>query len=149
MVLTFNLVGDTLTRWCHSAVLECEFAEVEDVGVALPDCARRTPASIISSPGSPWGQDCYIVIAEPRASSTRLSYGGVIRQWPELSDFVARFCTLRESKNLWPCENRVLFSHFRRFFDLCNVQKSVTQIIYLLPLPKETAISFDKMFHKC
>ena len=27
--------------------LICEFAEIEDVGVALPDCARRTPQSMI------------------------------------------------------------------------------------------------------
>ena len=30
----------------------------EDVGVALPDCARRTPALIISSPDKSWRQDC-------------------------------------------------------------------------------------------
>ena len=33
-----------------------------------------------------------------------------VRQWPdsppEVSDFVARFCTLRESEHLRPCENR-------------------------------------------
>ena len=38
--------------------------------------------------------------------------GSYTRQWPEVSDFVARFCTLRD------------------------VQKSVTLIIYLGPLPK-------------
>ena len=27
------------------------------------------------------------------------------RQWPEVSDFVALFCTLRESENTRPCEN--------------------------------------------
>ena len=53
---------------------------------------------------------------------------GSIRQWPEVSDFVARFCTLRESENTRTCENRTLFSR--------NVQKSVTQIIYLGPLPR-------------
>ena len=50
------------------------------------------------------------------------------RQWPEGSDIVARFCTLRESKNLRPCENRVR-----------NVQKSVTQFICLGPGPRATA----------
>ena len=48
-------------------MLECEFAEMEgfeDVGVARPDCARRTPALIISSPDNPRRQDCYIVIAQ-------------------------------------------------------------------------------------
>ena len=59
----------------------------------------------------------------------------VTRQWPEVSDFVRRFCTLCESKNIQPCENSVLFSHGRRFFDLLNVQKSVTQIKHLRPLP--------------
>ena len=29
------------------------------------------------------------------------------RQWPKVSDFVARFFTFRESKNLLPCENCV------------------------------------------
>ena len=63
------------------------------------------------------------------------------RQWPNVSDFVARFCTLCdcESKNLRPCENRTRFSHGTdgsRFFDSRNVQKSVTQIIYLGPLPR-------------
>ena len=38
-------------------------AAVEYVGVALPNYARRTPASIISSPDNPRRQDCYIVIA--------------------------------------------------------------------------------------
>ena len=28
------------------------------------------------------------------------------RRWPKVSDFVAHFCTLRESKNTRPCENR-------------------------------------------
>ena len=56
------------------------------------------------------------------------------RQWPKGSDFVARFCTLCESKNLRPCKNRVWiacdsrmavgfltcapFSHCHRFFGL-------------------------------
>ena len=32
-------------------VLECAFAEIEDIAVALPDGARRTPVSFTSSPG--------------------------------------------------------------------------------------------------
>ena len=43
------------------------------------------------------------------------SHFNTSRQWPEVSDFVARFCT-------------------------CNVQKSVTQIIYLRPLPTRHAM---------
>ena len=39
------------------------------------------------------------------------------------------------AKNLLLCENSRLFSHGHRFFYLCNMQKSVTQIIYLWPLP--------------
>ena len=46
------------------------------------------------------------------------------RQWPEVSDFLARFCT-----------KRVQFSHVSVFSDSRNMQKSVTQIIYLGPLP--------------
>ena len=44
-------------------MLECEFAEIKDVDIALPEGARRTPASRISSPGSPQLQACYIVTA--------------------------------------------------------------------------------------
>ena len=32
------------------------------------------------------------------------------RQWPEVSDFVARFCTLRESENTRTCENCTRFA---------------------------------------
>ena len=50
-----------------------------------------------------------------------------------------KLTAMREShailKNLWPCENRTQFSHGRRFLDSRNAQKSVTQIIYLGPLP--------------
>ena len=42
------------------------------------------------------------------------------RQWPEVSGCASQ---------------KVLFSHVRRFFDLCNVQKCVTRFIYLGPLP--------------
>ena len=41
------------------------------------DCARRTPASIISRPDSPRRQDCYIVIAQSSAGRRRL-YGGIV-----------------------------------------------------------------------
>ena len=47
------------------------------------------------------------------------------RQWPEVYDHIALFCTFH-----------VRFSHVRVFSDSRNVQKSVTQIIYLGPLPK-------------
>ena len=69
------------------------------------------------------------------------------RQWPEVSDFVALFCTLRvnarvkkhtdmlESHAFEAHAFRVRFSHVRVFFDSRNVQKSVTRIIYLGPLP--------------
>ena len=55
------------------------------------------------------------------------------RQWPEVSDFVSRFCTLQHAQ-------LVLFSHVRVFSDSRNVQKSVTQIIYLGPLPNEPSL---------
>ena len=63
------------------------------------------------------------------------------RQWPEVLDIVARFCTLRESENTRTFENctrfafHVQFSHVRVFSDSRIVQKSVTRIIYLGPLP--------------
>ena len=66
-----------------------------------------------------------------------------LRQWPKVSDFVARFCTLCKSNNTRPCENRARmresrakrarFSHGHVLFVSRNVQKSVTQIIYLWP----------------
>ena len=72
----------------------------------------------------------------------------VSRQWPEVSDFVARFCTLRESENT---DMRglhaicVQFSHVRVFSYSRNVQESVSQIIYLGarlgPLPKPPGFS--------
>ena len=76
----------------------------------------------------------------------RLPYS---RQWPKVSDFVARFCTLRESENTLPCTRarkhtakshalRVRISHGRVlkrvqilhgsvFSDLHNVQKRATK----------------------
>ena len=56
------------------------------------------------------------------------------RQWPEVSDFVARFGTSRESENTRTCDRakrtrtcdrakRVKFSHVRVFSDSRNVQK--------------------------
>ena len=66
------------------------------------------------------------------------------RQWPEVSDFVAHFCTLRESENTRTFENcrarlasQKTHGHARiaRVSDSRNLQKSVTRIIYLVPLP--------------
>ena len=37
------------------------------------------------------------------------------RQWPEVSDFVTRFCKLHESENTRPCENRTRFENCTRF----------------------------------
>ena len=71
------------------------------------------------------------------------------RQWPEVSNFVARFCTLRrilrESKHAGPCKNRT-----RVFFDSHNVQKRVTQLesIYLGPLPIAWFCFFIEIFIK-
>ena len=82
-----------------------------------------------------------------------------------VSDFVAHFCMLRVSKNLWPCENHVSknpwpcenctrishgrrftqFSHGSRFFDTSNGQKCVTQIIYLGPLPSAQGSNQDRV----
>ena len=68
------------------------------------------------------------------------------RQWPEVSDFVAHFCTLHKSENTLPCKNSMLNTCETSailawqtigsvFSDLHNLQKCVTQIIYLWPLP--------------
>ena len=50
----------------------------------------------------------------------------VIRQWPEVSDFVTRFCTLRESENTRPCKNRTRNTH--AFFGHCLQVIEVTKI---------------------
>ena len=59
----------------------------------------------------------YEILCESRWECTwtqtedRGSEGWVLgegRQWPEVSGFVARFCTLRESENTRPCENVIL-----------------------------------------
>ena len=92
------------------------------------------------------------MILEP--ITKRLTLFRSSRRWPEESDFVAHFCTLCKSENTRTCENCTLsraihtrtcenrmlspqFSHVCVFSDLRNVQKSVTRIIYLGPLPKE------------
>ena len=66
------------------------------------------------------------------------------------------FARCSSQKNLLPCENcdfratansaknSVWFSHGCRFFDSRNVQKSVTQIIYLGALPIEKVLSAPK-----
>ena len=41
------------------------------------------------------------------------------RQWPEVSDFVARVCTLRGSNNTRPCVNRTLFASDSRMAVCC------------------------------
>ena len=49
-----------------------------------------------------------------KGSSPHIKYGkkiGLNRQWPEVSDFVARFCTL---SNTLPCENPTRFQLFLR-----------------------------------
>ena len=43
------------------------------------------------------------------------------RQWPEVSDFVARFCTLLESNNTRPCENRTRFACDSRMAVCCAI----------------------------
>ena len=82
---------------------------------------RRSPGSAITYEANKSMEQC-----------AKLAFAVCRRQWPEVSDFVARFCTLRNSKNLRPCENariacdsrmavgenRVWFSHGRRFFGL-------------------------------
>ena len=63
-----------------------------------------------------------------------------IRQWLEESDFVARFCTLREYKKHRHARIARETNHTRNACDSCisvNVQKSVTQIIYPWKLPTE------------
>ena len=58
------------------------------------------------------------------------------RQWPEVSDFVARFCTLQESENTRTCMSVCFLTlHVCVLSDSCNVQKCAAQIIYLGPLP--------------
>ena len=47
--------------WYFCQVLD--FAEIEEIGVALPDGAWRTPASFISSPGCLWLKAGGIVVA--------------------------------------------------------------------------------------
>ena len=77
------------------------------------------------------------------------------RQWPEVSDSVARFCTLQESENTRTCEKNTrhtCISHMchdvRVFSDSRNLQKSVTQIIYLGPLPTGQARSWRREAYK-
>ena len=67
---TFKFLGETCKVEADAGllyfyqVMECELAEIVGVGVALPDCAKRTPASRILSPDSPSPRlrDCYIFV---------------------------------------------------------------------------------------
>ena len=61
-------------------MLECEFAEIEDVGVALPDCARRMPATVISSPDNP-GLTARLLYSRPRAGEAYLWLVSVACSW--------------------------------------------------------------------
>ena len=67
------------------------------------------------------------VMGTKRAGRTRTmpAMARTVLQWPEVSDFVACFCTLREPKNLRPCENSM---HDSRLFDSSNV------LLNLIPL---------------
>ena len=81
---------------------------------------------------------CFSISALPRE----------VGSGPRYQIFVARFCM-----------KQVQFSHVHVFSDLCNVQKGVTQIIYLWPLPigKEdyeekgqqnfNAVTWQSIFH--
>ena len=59
-------------------MLECYFAEIEDISVVLPDGARRTLASRISSPDSPILQYCYIIIARTMRRAEACSLQGSV-----------------------------------------------------------------------
>ena len=58
--LKLTLGSYSFTRCLISA---SDFAEIKDVGVAVPDCAGRIPAKITSSANNPGRQDCFILIA--------------------------------------------------------------------------------------
>ena len=66
------------------------------------------------------------------------------RQWPKVYDFklCRTFLHVVWIKKTQACESHIRFACYSRmsepecFFDLCNMQKSETQIIYLRPLPK-------------
>ena len=58
-------------------VLECEFAEIEDVSITLPNGPTRKPESRISSPDSPWLQSCYKVRVIGQTTLQQCLAGGV------------------------------------------------------------------------
>ena len=68
---------------------------------------------------------------------------GLARQWPEVSDFVAFFCALRESKHTRTCENHTQNARDSRmavrFLTHATCKKSVTHMIYLGSLPRPLA----------
>ena len=43
----------------------------------------------------------------------------LVRQWPEVSDFVARFCTFSESENTRTCTNRTRFCVWSLNHNIC------------------------------
>ena len=58
-------------------VIECDFAEIENVSAGLPDGAWCSPASRISSPDSPRLQACWTIIARTTCCCRSL-YCGVV-----------------------------------------------------------------------
>ena len=117
---------------------------------SLPDINKALKPCWLSN----WVSIARVVARFSQASLSRPA-ATAAGQWPEVSDFVACFFTLREPENTQPCENRtrntrpcenrtrnacyswkcLRFSHDRVFSGSRNVQNSVTQIIYLGPLP--------------
>ena len=70
----------------------------------------------------------------------------MIRQWPEVSDFVAHFCTLLYKEKHWHAN----YMCFAWQAQLChNMQKSVTQIIYPGKLPTDHSQSVSPSLEDC
>ena len=91
--------GDSVTRVTRHAQRPARLTRLGSSHSQRPAVTRRGP------PSTPAGR------LRPPVVTHRGRPSLAARQWPEVSDFVARFCTVRESKNTLTCENRVRFSH--------------------------------------
>ena len=117
------------------------FLTVNRPGVGKPEPRCIVPALALSpGPAKPCLSDSpspgprNLKSQLPRLATGR---GAAVGSGPRHQILSHVFARCASPKTLRLCENSTRLTHGRRFFDSRNVQKSVTQIIYLGPLPRQ------------
>ena len=107
----------------------------------------RLPASFSRAPGpalAQWPIDNIAGHCPGQGCAVAARYGQRLRgsvssrQWPEVPDFVARFCTLRESNNTRPCENRTRNAYDSRMA-VCYLTRARAKKCDTNHIPRATA----------